>query len=82
MDGRGIGRHQHVEFPKSVSDGPTVKARNDLARVGVDVVDIADIAVINLLVVIVLDLHDLVAGGERPPEPLHLAITGGIERGL
>ena len=82
MDGRGIGRHQHVEFPKSVSDGPTIKTRNDLACIGVDIVDIADIAVVNLLVVIVLDLHDLVTGREGPTEPLHLAITGGIERGL
>ena len=44
MDGRGIGRHQHVEFAKSVGDGPTVEARNDLACIGVDVVDIADVA--------------------------------------
>ena len=66
VDGRGIGRHQHVEFPKSVSDGPTIKTRNDLACIGVDIVDIADIAVVNLLVVILLDLHDLVTGREGP----------------
>jgi hypothetical protein len=40
----------HVEFSKSVSDGPAVKARNDLARIGVDVVDVADIAVLDLVV--------------------------------
>src|SRR5512139_28337 len=77
-----IGRHQHVEFAKPVSDRATVKARNDFACIGVDVADIADVAVIDLLIVIVLDLHDLVAGGEGPAEPLHLAITCGIERCL
>ena len=77
VDGRGIGRHQHVEFPKSVCDGATVEARNDLTGIGVDVVDIADIAVVDLFVVIVLDLHDLVAGGKGPAEALDLAIAGG-----
>ena len=38
----------HVEFSKSVSDGPAVKARNHLARIGVDVVDVADITVVDL----------------------------------
>jgi len=40
----------HVEFPESVSDGPAVKARNDLAGIGVDVVDVADITVVDLFV--------------------------------
>ena len=44
VDGRGVSWHQHVEFTKSISDGSTVKARNDLACIGVDVVDIADVA--------------------------------------
>jgi hypothetical protein len=28
----------HVEFSKSVTDGPAVKARNDLARIEVDAI--------------------------------------------
>jgi hypothetical protein len=32
----------HAEFSKSVRDGPAVKARNDPAPIGVDVVDVAD----------------------------------------
>jgi hypothetical protein len=44
--------------------------------------DVANVTVVGLLVVVVLDLHDLVAGGEGPAEPLHLAITGRIEGGL
>jgi hypothetical protein len=39
VDRGGIGGNQHVEFAKSVGDGPTVKARNDLARIGVMAVD-------------------------------------------
>jgi hypothetical protein len=71
--------YQHVELAKSVSDGSAVKARDDLARIRVDVVDITNIAVVDLLIVVVLDLHDLVAGG-GPAEPS--AIAGRIERGL
>jgi hypothetical protein len=39
----------HAEFSKSVSDGPVVKARNDPAPIGVDVVDVADITVVEPL---------------------------------
>src|SRR3954468_10136728 len=77
-----VSGHQHVEFAKSVSNGPPVKARNELTRVGVDAIDIANVAVVDLLVVIVLDLHDLVAGSERPAETLNLLISGGIECSL
>ena len=70
------------ELAKSVCDGPAIKAGNELARIGVDVVDGADIAVVDLLFVVVLDLHHLVAGSKRPTKPLDLAIAGGIERGL
>jgi hypothetical protein len=41
-----------------------------------------DIPVVDLLVVIVLDLHDLVAGGEGPSETLDLVVPGGIECSL
>ena len=73
---RRAGGRQHVELPKPVADGPAVKAGNELARTGVDVVDGANIAVVHLLVLVVLDLHDLVAGRKGPAEPLHLAIAG------
>src|SRR5205823_12225410 len=59
-----------------------VCSHNDLVRVGVNIVDVADITVVDLLVVVVLDLHHLVAGGKGPAEPLDLAIAGGIERCL
>src|SRR6478752_3270658 len=35
VDGRSVGGHQHVELAKSVCDGPAIKARNELNRVGV-----------------------------------------------
>ena len=34
---------------------------------------------VDLLVVVVLDLHHLVAGREGPAEPLHLALAGRID---
>src|SRR4029453_14515508 len=82
VDRGGIGRNQHVEFTKSVSDGSAVETSDKFSRIRIDVVDVADVAVIDLLVVVVLDLHHLVAGREGPAEPLHFAVTGGIERGL
>src|SRR6202048_1659289 len=82
MNGRRVRGYQHVEFSKSVSDRSAVEARYDLTRVGIDVVDGADIAVVDLLVVVVLDLHHLVAGGKGPAKPLDLPIAGGIERCL
>jgi hypothetical protein len=68
--------------PKSVCDGPAIKAGNELARIGIDVVDGTNIAAVDLLFVVVLDLHHLVAGSKRPTKPLDLAIAGGIECGL
>ena len=61
--------------PEAIGHGPAVKFGNELARIDIDVVDGADIAVVDLLVVIVLYLHDLVAGGECPAKPLHLTIA-------
>jgi hypothetical protein len=38
------GGHQHVKLAKSVCHGPAIKAGNELARIGIDVVDGANIA--------------------------------------
>ena len=82
VDGGRVGRNQRVEFAEAVGDGAAVEAGGELASVGIDVVDVADVAVIDFLVVVVLDLHDLVAGREGPAEAFDLALAGGIERGL
>ena len=58
------------------------KLGGQLAGVGIDVVDVADVAVVDLLVVVVLDLHHLVAGREGPAETLDLALAGGVQRRL
>jgi hypothetical protein len=39
VNGRGVGWHQRVELTESVRDGPAIEANNDLARVGVNIVD-------------------------------------------
>src|SRR6516162_2950959 len=78
MNGCRISRYQHVEFAKSIGHGPTVKGSGELARGSVDIVDGADIAVINLLVVVVLDLHDLVARGKGPAEPFDFTVARGV----
>src|SRR5262245_47330274 len=82
VNGRSVGRHQHVQFAEFISDGPAIEAHNDLARVGVNIIDVTDITVVDLLFVVVLDLHHLVARGKGPAEPLDLAIAGRIERRL
>ena len=75
MNGRRVCGHQHVEFSKSVSNRSAVKARNYLATIGIDVVDGTNITVVNLLVVVVLDLHHLIAGRKGPAKPLDLPIA-------
>jgi hypothetical protein len=36
-------------------------------------------AVVDVFVVLVLDLHDLIAGGEGPTETVELALAGGVQ---
>src|SRR5215831_17208724 len=78
MNGRRVRGHQHVELSKSVSDGSALEDRNDLTRSGIDVVDGADIAVVDLLVVVVLDLHHLIAGRKVQPNRSTLRSPAGL----
>ena len=64
---------------KSVRDRPAVEAHNKLARIRIDIVNHANVAVIDLLLVIVLDLHHLIAGGKGPAEPLNLTVAGWVQ---
>ena len=66
VNGRCIGWCQHVEFAKTIGYRSAVKAYNDLTSVGINILDVADVAVVDLLVVVVLDLHHLVARSEGP----------------
>jgi len=54
------------------------KLGNQLAGVKVDIVDVADVAIIDLLVVVVLDLHDLVAGAKVQPKRSTLRSPAGF----
>src|SRR4029077_7357897 len=82
VNSRCVGWYQHVEFAKPVGYGSSVKAYNDLTSVRVYSVDVTYIAVVNLLLVVIFDLHHLVARSKGPAEPLDLSVTGGIQRCL
>src|ERR1700720_4396273 len=82
VDRRGVGRPQRIEFAEAVGDSAAVETGGEFASVGIDIVDVADVAVVDVFVVVVLDLHDLVAGGEGPTETLDLALAGGVQRRL
>src|SRR6266568_2594921 len=75
----GVGRHQGIKLTEAVDDGTSVEADSEFAIVGIDIRDIADVAVIDLLLVIVLDLHDLVAGREDPAESFDFSFAGRIQ---
>jgi len=79
---RGVSRNQRVEFSETIGDGAAVETGDQLTSVGVDIVDVTDVAIVDLFIVIVLDLHDLVAGREGPAEAPHFSLAGGIERRL
>lgn len=61
VDGAGVGELQFVEFVVLVGDEFFVEEDGDFAFFLVDAVDDSDVAVKDVLVVIVLDLHDAVA---------------------
>src|SRR4051794_26267666 len=79
-NGCRVGGHQHIEFAKSVGDGSAIEVGGALALGGIDIIDIANVGVVDVLVVVVLDLHDLVAGRKCPSESFDLSISDGIER--
>src|SRR5215469_17383043 len=39
VNGRRVGRHQHIEFAESVLDGTAVEANSNFPRIDVDIVD-------------------------------------------
>src|SRR5258707_3915763 len=78
VNGRRIGRYQGVEFTESIGDGLGVEARGEFTGVGIDSADIADVAIVDVLVVVVLNLHDLVTRSVGPAEPLAFQVAGWI----
>src|SRR5262249_60890622 len=82
VDRGGIGRNQHVKLTKSVGDGSAVETYDKFSRIRIDIVDIADVPVIDLLIVVVLDLHPLMAGREGLAEALDLTLACRVQRRL
>jgi hypothetical protein len=75
VDRHGIGWHERIEFAEAIGDIAAIESDNQFTRVLVDVIDVANVAIVDLLVIVVLDLHDLVARRKGPAEALHLAIA-------
>jgi hypothetical protein len=82
MNGGRVGGHQHVKFAKAVGNGSAVKVDDEIALGGIDIIDFANVAIIDVLVIVILDLHDLIAACEGPAKPFDLAIPRGIECSL
>src|SRR6516225_1809245 len=78
VDGHRVGWDEHVEFAEPVGHRTAVKAGGEIAGFGVEVLHEAYVTVVDLLVVIVLDLHHLVARREGPAESLDLAFAGRV----
>src|SRR5580692_1057591 len=82
MDRRRVSEDDLVEFAEGIGDRPSVESDRHLAEVEIDGSDEADVAVVDLFVIVVLDLHDLVADGKRRPEFLDLWFSSRIESPL
>ena len=70
MDRSGVGRNKGVEFAERVLDFSAIEARQENSLLFIDPHDRAEIAVEDLLIVVDLGLHDLVAGQEYGAEAL------------
>jgi hypothetical protein len=49
VNGRRVGRHQHVEFAKAISDRAAVESHSNLTNLGINAMDGADVAVVTSL---------------------------------
>src|SRR5262252_8328980 len=76
---RCIGEHQLIQVAEPVDNLTTVKLDADFAFLHVDARHHAEVAIVDILVVIVLDLHDLVARTEGPAEPLDADLARRVQ---
>src|SRR5439155_22869074 len=79
VDCRRIGEHQLVEFAKAVDHLAALEVDGDLTFLHIDARHDAQVAVIDLPVIVVLDLHHLVAGAEGPAEALDADLTRRVQ---
>src|SRR5262249_31815242 len=76
---RCVGEYQLIQVAKPVDDLTTVKLDDDFAFLHVDARHEAEVAIVDILVVIVLDLHDLVARAEGPAKPLYADLARRVQ---
>src|ERR1700719_1866329 len=82
MDCRRVSEDDPVEFAERIGDRPSVESDRHLAEFEIDGSNEADVSVVDLFVIVILDLHDLVADGKGRPEFLDLWFSSRIESPL
>lgn len=78
VHGDGIGKDNLIEIREIIGHLPAIKDDADLLGFGIDFQDTPDVSIEDFLVVIVFDLHDLVAN-TKFPRPSRNALPGWIE---
>ena len=76
MDGCRVGQHQLIEFAKAVSEFAAVEVDGKLALLHIDARHDAEVTVVNLLIVVVLDQHDLSPRQKVQPNRSTLNVAG------
>ena len=71
VDGGRVGEHNLVQLTELIDDLPAVEIDQDLCFIRVDCSDEPDVAVEGVLLVVVLNLHHLVADAVGEPETLN-----------
>ena len=82
VDRRGVSENELIKFAKAKRDFPAIELSDELAFLDVDARYDAEIAVIDVFVVVVLDLHDLVARAEGPAEAFDADLARRVQRRL
>src|SRR5215475_15288263 len=82
MDCRRIRKHQLIQLAEAVCDIAAVEVGVELAFLHIDMRHNAQIAVVDVLGVVVLDLHDLVARTERPAKALNPGVAWRVQHVL
>src|SRR5262249_21769679 len=82
VDRRGIRQHQFIQLAEPVAHLPTVECDDELTFLLFDASYDADVAVVDLTVVVVLDLHDLVARTVGRAEAFDPRLARRVQRPL
>jgi hypothetical protein len=82
LDRGRIGQHQLVQLADAIDHLPALEIDRQFALLQVEARDDTQVAVVDFLVVVVLDLHDLVAEAEGPTEPFDTDLARRVQRFL